>query len=152
MTSQADPTLEEQLDAAYRERAHLIAWLAALHPAVRAPAPDVDDPGWQILYLYSSKHGWQMSWHIHPRDADLFTDVEQVPDDDPRAQWDGHTTDAKYRRMRTHVHVVHMNNRLGADNCVVCEGTGRCPGCNTTMRAVETAEARRDWDAEREGE
>lgn len=129
---------EAERDGAYRERAHLVAWLAALHPAVIAPAPDVDEPGWQILYLTSSAYGWQMTWHIHPRDAELFKDVEHVPADDPRAEWDGHSTEQKYNRMRTHVRVVHMNNRLGATSCPVCEGTGRCPSCRTTMRAVET--------------
>lgn len=136
MTSDDLDVLHDALDGAYRERANLVAWLAALHPAVIAPAPDVDEPGWQILYLTSSAHGWQMTWHIHPRDAELFTDVEHVPADDPRAQWDGHSTEQKYNRMRTHVRVVQMNNRLGADDCVVCEGTGRCPACHTTMRAA----------------
>lgn len=88
----------QQTDVAYRERAQLTAWLAALHPAVIAPAPDVDEPGWQILYLYA--HGRQMSWHIHPRDAELYTHVERVSADDPRAQWDGHTTEQKYEAIR----------------------------------------------------
>ena len=132
--------VEQERDGAYRERAHLVAWLAALHPAVIAPAPDVDEPGWQILYLRSSTHGWQMTWHIHPRDAGLFTDVEHVAVDDPRAQWDGHSTEQKYNRMRAHIRVVHMNNRLGATSCPVCEGSGRCPACRTTMRATSTTE------------
>jgi hypothetical protein len=89
---------EEARDGAYRERAHLTAWLATLHPAVIAPAPDVDEPGWQILYLTAG--GRQMSWHIHPRDADLYAHVERVPADDPRAQWDGHTTEAKYQAIQ----------------------------------------------------
>lgn len=88
---------EVERDGAYRERAHLLAWLAALHPAVVAPAPDVDEPGWQLLYLDAS--GWQLSWHIAPRDADLFAHVEHVPAEDPRAQWDGHTTEEKYARI-----------------------------------------------------
>lgn len=140
--------LHAALDGAYRERAHLVAWLAALHPAVIAPAPDIDEPGWQILYLTSSAYGWQMTWHIHPRDAELFTDVEHVPADDPRAEWDGHSTEQKYNRMRTHVRVVQMNNRLGATSCPVCEGTGRCPSCHTTMRAVETNPAVRQYPDE----
>ncbi|PBC80143.1 hypothetical protein BX265_4979 [Streptomyces sp. TLI_235] len=82
------------IDAAYRERAHLTAWLATLHPAVLAPAPDIDEPGWQILYLTAG--GRQLSWHIHPRDAGLYLHVPHVTADDPRAQWDGHTTEAKY--------------------------------------------------------
>lgn len=138
ITSDQLDELYDALDGAYRERARLEAWLAALHPAVIAPAPDIDEPGWQILYLRSSAHGWQMTWHVHPRDADLFADVEHVSVDDPRAQWDGHSTEQKYNRMRTHVRVVQMNNRLGATSCPVCEGTGRCAACHTTMRAVIT--------------
>lgn len=90
--------VEAERDGAYRERAHLTAWLASIHPAVLAPAPDIDEDGWQILYLTAS--GQQLSWHIHPRDAELFTHVEQVAADDPRAQWDGHTTAEKYERIR----------------------------------------------------
>lgn len=89
--------VEAERDGAYRERAQLLAWLAAQHPAVLAPAPDVDDAGWQILYLTAA--GQQLTWHIHPRDADLYRHVEQVPTDDPRAQWDGHTTPEKYQRI-----------------------------------------------------
>ena len=104
--------LTEERDGAYRERAHLVAWLAATHESVIAPAPDIDEDGWQILYLYSSAHGWQMSWHIHPRDAELFKDVTHVAADHPHAQWDGHTTEQKYNRIRSHVRVINMNDRL----------------------------------------
>jgi hypothetical protein len=96
------PTREqaiEQRDGAYRERAHLVALLAGLtRGAVIAPAPDVDEPGWQIVYLTIGSH--QASWHVHPRDADLFAHVERVEADDPQAQWDGHTTEEKYERIR----------------------------------------------------
>ncbi|MEV7867450.1 hypothetical protein AB0P17_15415 [Streptomyces sp. NPDC088124] len=95
---------EAERDGAYRERAHLVAWLAALHPAVIAPASDVDEDGWQILYLTAGT--WQMSWHIAPRDAELFAGVEHVDADDPRAQWDGHTTEQKYDRIRHHADAV----------------------------------------------
>jgi hypothetical protein len=86
------------LDSAYRERAHLVALLAALYPAVIAPAPDVDEPGWQIVYVDAS--GWQLSWHIAPSDADLFQHVPRVTNGHPQAQWDGHTTEQKYDRIR----------------------------------------------------
>lgn len=101
-----DQTPEQQLDAAYRERAHLVAWLAAVYPSVITPAPDVDEPGWQIVYL--AVWGRQMSWHISPRDADLFAHVERVEPGDLRAQWDGHTTDQKYDRIRQHVRGLHF--------------------------------------------
>ncbi|MFF5670288.1 hypothetical protein ACFY8S_09145 [Streptomyces hygroscopicus] len=93
---------EAERDQAYRERAHLLAWIAALHPAnaVITPADDIEEPGWQLLYLLVG--GWQMSWHIAPRDAELFAHVEHVDPTDPRAQWDGHSTNEKYERIREH--------------------------------------------------
>ncbi|MER7971048.1 hypothetical protein ABTX35_18975 [Streptomyces sp. NPDC096080] len=100
---------EAERDAAYRERAQLLAWLAALHPAnaVRTPALDVEDQeGWQLLYLTAG--GRQMSWHIHPRDADLVQHVTPVNADDERAQWDGHDTEEKYERMRGHVRLLAL--------------------------------------------
>ncbi|MFG2277553.1 hypothetical protein ACGFNQ_02545 [Streptomyces asoensis] len=101
-------------DGAYGERAQLLAWLAALHPAttVITQSPDVDEDGWQLLYLVAG--GWQMSWHIHPRDAHLFQHVTVVDVTDPRAQWDGHGTVQKYERMRGHVRLLALDS-LGAD-------------------------------------
>lgn len=93
-------TLTAERDGAYRERAHLLAWLAAHHAAVLAPALDIDDEDdWHLLYLYAGDH--QMAWHIAPRDTELFNHVERVDFADPRAAWDGHTTDEKYERIRT---------------------------------------------------
>lgn len=68
-------------DGAYRERAHLLAWLAALYPAVITPAPDTDEPGWHLLYLTPSGH--QMSWHISPRDVALFAHATAAPSPSP---------------------------------------------------------------------
>lgn len=93
---------EEERDGAYRERTHLLAWLATLHAphAVLAPALDIDDEdGWHLLFLNVA--GRQLSWHISPRDMDLLKHVERVDVGDPRAQWDGHTTAEKYQRIRT---------------------------------------------------
>ncbi|ADI05636.1 hypothetical protein SBI_02515 [Streptomyces bingchenggensis BCW-1] len=100
---------EAERDEAYRERAHLLAWISALHPAnaVITTAADIDELGWQLLYLLVG--GWQMSWHIAPRDVGLFAHVEHVSTSDPRAQWDGHSTEQKYERMQQHV------QRLAAD-------------------------------------
>lgn len=90
--------LTAERDGAYRERAQLLAWLATTHPAVIASAPDVDEDGWLILYLTADSQ--QLSWHISPRDVDLFDHVDRVAASDPRAQWDGHTTAEKYQRIR----------------------------------------------------
>ncbi len=97
-----------QLDNTYRERARLLALLAALLPgSVTAPAEDLDEPGWQILYLYIGGH--QASWHIHPRDTDLFEHVEHVNPGHPRAAWDGHSTEEKYERIRHHTAALSRN-------------------------------------------
>jgi hypothetical protein len=104
----ADDT--DAIDAVYRERAHLVAYMAAINPAVLVEdTPDA--PGWSIVYIVAGGH--QMSWHIAHRDLDLFKHVPRVPAGDPRAQWDGHTTDQKYVRLRSHTRLTHMR-RVGA--------------------------------------
>ncbi|MEV8600477.1 hypothetical protein AB0465_11425 [Streptomyces griseoviridis] len=129
-------------DGAYRERAQLLAWLAALHPAaaVIAPAPDIEDEeGWQLLYLTAG--GWQMSWHIHPRDADLFQHVTPVSADDERAQWDGHDTEQKYERMRGHVRLLALE-ALGGDGPLTGVVTASEPSRDDVLReAFEVARA-----------
>lgn len=81
----------------YRERAHLVAHLAARHPAVLAYS-DPAEPEWPVVTIDTP--AGQLTWHISPEDADLFGHVPVVPADDPLAQWDGHTTDEKYARLR----------------------------------------------------
>ncbi|MFJ8934065.1 hypothetical protein ACIRLA_46620 [Streptomyces sp. NPDC102364] len=109
--------MNDALNAAYRERAHLVALLASMTPgAVLAPAPDVDEPGWQIVYL--TVGGRQCAWHIAPGDADLFTHTEHVTADDPRAQWDGHTTDEKYR------HIANVTAYAGRVECGMSSDLG----------------------------
>jgi hypothetical protein len=82
--------LQAQLRAVYRERAHLVAHLATLYPSTMADDPQ--DPEYRIVYLDTP--GGQWSWHIAHSDLDLL----HVPDG--AVEWDGHTTDEKYRRMR----------------------------------------------------
>jgi hypothetical protein len=98
---------EAERDRAYRERARLVALVAGglAEQVVVAPASDVDEPGWQILY--ATLHGRQCSWHFSPQDADLIEHFDHVPADDPRAQWDGHTTEAKYQ------HIDYLARALG---------------------------------------
>ncbi|MFJ6085109.1 hypothetical protein ACIQI8_27245 [Streptomyces sp. NPDC092369] len=110
---------QAERDDAYRERARLLALLAALLPgSVIAHADDVDEPGWQILYLCIGGH--QASWHIHPRDAGLLTNVEHVTTDHPRATWDGHTTDQKHERIEEHTSLLH---RAGSQPTLATPGT-----------------------------
>lgn len=92
----ANPAAADDPDmtALYRERAHLVALLASTHPSILVPADDY--PGWGIVYVNTP--AGQMSWHIAPADLDLFAGVCAVGE---RYAWDGHTTEEKYRRMRT---------------------------------------------------
>jgi len=114
---------EAERDGAYRERAHLLALIAAMTDgAVIAPAPDVDEPGWQIAYLRIG--GEQCSWHIAPRDAGLFADTEHVTADDPRAQWDGHTTEQKYAYISAHT--ADLMAECGPACAEQHTETGRC--------------------------
>ncbi|MFJ5176680.1 hypothetical protein ACIP68_22945 [Streptomyces griseoviridis] len=114
---------EQERDGAYRERNTLVALLAAYTSgAVVAPAPDVAEPGWQIVYLYPG--GRQASWHAGPRDADLLQALEHVPLDDPRAQWDGHTTTEKYARLTQLT--AELLARCGPDCAEAHTETGRC--------------------------
>jgi len=82
------------LNAAYRERAHLVALLAAIYPSHIGPAPDTD-PSWSIVYVQLPTG--QASWHIARSDMPLFA---HVPTSDPtKTHWDGHTTAEKYERI-----------------------------------------------------
>lgn len=78
-------------DGPYRERAHLVAFLAALYPATIGQDPA--EPEYAVVYV-QTPHG-QLSWHIAPGDMDLFGHVEL----DGETIWDGHTTEAKYERL-----------------------------------------------------
>lgn len=112
--------LSEERDGAYRERAQLLAEFATRYPAVLAPAPDIDEPGWTLLYV--TLPTGQASWHQHPADYELFGHVERVQADDPRAQWDGHTTEEKYRRIAD---LVAQTPEELSDRCPRCQ----CDDC-----------------------
>jgi hypothetical protein len=75
----------------YRERAHLVAHLAALYPS--AIGTDSADPEWPVVYIWLPTG--QVSWHIDRTDMDLFM---AIPAGTAPA-WDGHDTEEKYRRL-----------------------------------------------------
>ena len=114
MTNES-PTPTELLDSAYTERSAILAWVLSstdlLIPgsALIIPAPDTE-PGWFILYARTRQHH-QVSWHIGQRDLPLFDAVEQGDPADPRAQWDGHTTAAKYLRIRDEVETNNQRSQ-----------------------------------------
>lgn len=87
--------LQKAVGGAYRERARLVAFLAAAHPSRLQQADDVAEPGWFVVYVDTP--AGQLSWHIHPDDLELFDHVEL--DRAGEVAWDGHDTDAKYARL-----------------------------------------------------
>lgn len=86
----ADLTAED-FRFVYRERARLVAFLAAVFPSVTG----IDDaePDWPVVYVKTPEG--QLSWHLSRDDLDLFPHV-------PRAgnvTWDGHSTAEKHDRL-----------------------------------------------------
>lgn len=90
-------------DAVYRERAQLVAFMAAVYPSVIMHP----EPSWSLVYIETPEG--QMSWHIAAADVDLFTHVRRVTTAD--YVWDGHSTDEKYERLRK---LVRRLRRLDA--------------------------------------
>lgn len=85
---------EAARDAVYRERAHLVAHLAALYPS-HIGYTDPSAPDWPVLIIEAP--GGQLSWHIAPDDIGLFAHVRRT--DRICRGWDGHTTGEKYERL-----------------------------------------------------
>ncbi|MBA9003746.1 WDGH domain-containing protein [Thermomonospora cellulosilytica] len=83
----------------YRERARLVAYLAAQHPGDAVISySDPSTPGWPVITINTP--AGQMSWHISPDDIDVFPpSILRVHPEDPRATWDGHTTAEKHERL-----------------------------------------------------
>lgn len=79
-------------NAAYTERARLVALLAALYPSTWNFG-DETEPDWTVVYVQLPTG--QASWHVRESDMGLF---EHVRRDDTTA-WDGHTTSEKYERI-----------------------------------------------------
>jgi len=80
----------------YRERAHLIAHLATVHPAVIVLGSDPELPEWPVIYVDSPEG--QLSWHLSGDDMDLFRHV-RITTGEHAPTWDGHTTEEKYERL-----------------------------------------------------
>ena len=84
---------EAALNAAYRERAHLVALLAALWPShIGVTDPTTD---WPVVTVELPTG--QACWHVSPNDVDLFGHVEPTPR--YARGWDGHSTEEKYERV-----------------------------------------------------
>ena len=91
--------MDTATDLIYRERHHVVAHLAAMYPAVMVLNADEDEPDWPILYI--TLPTGQVSWHIAPRDMDLFRHVPLG-----NAVWDGHDVVEKYERLDRHTQAL----------------------------------------------
>ncbi|GHB54479.1 hypothetical protein ACPESV_03315 [Streptomyces umbrinus] len=97
-----------------RERAHLLSWLAALHPASavvsQAPTPDGTAGGWHVLSLVAG--GRPLSWTLAPREVPLFQHVRRAGDADTRAWRDAQEIEAQYAHIHRHTRMLALEDSL----------------------------------------
>jgi hypothetical protein len=114
MTDQLTAALEAtakavgMLSDTYRERAFLVALLAAEYPSLWTPDPSAG-PDWRVVYV--DLPTGQASWHISPADWDLFGFVPQGD----AGIWDGHTTVEKYKRVHDLTVNTHLRKMTGGE-------------------------------------
>jgi hypothetical protein len=102
-------TYERERDDAYRERAHLLAWLAALHrsSAVLAPVTDAPDEDRHRLHLMAG--GRWLSWRIAHRDLPLFHHVPYAESARARTRGADGETETTYAHVRRHTHLLALD-------------------------------------------
>ena len=101
-TPEPQPT-KADMDSAYRERAHLLAYLAATTPVAVLAYSDPAE-AWPVLTVNTV--AGQMCWHINPDDLDLFEHVRRT---DSQVTWDGHSTAEKYERLQRLVQITAVS-------------------------------------------
>lgn len=97
-TADLAPNLDA-MASVYRERAALVAHLAAVYPSAIVHGADPSEPDWPVIFI-DTPHG-QLSWHLALEDLGLFGHVEEFagPDVEGAPKWDGHDTAEKYVRL-----------------------------------------------------
>jgi hypothetical protein len=87
----------------YRERARLVAFLAAHYPAEIAYS-DPAEPDWPVIIIVTP--AGQLSWYLAQADLDLFPHVLQHEPGcaGTALEWDRHTTKEKYLRLTVLTH------------------------------------------------
>lgn len=83
-------------DQAYRERNHLVAYLAHQYEShtKQHPSEDTDwEDDWRTIVCIHTPAG-QMTWHIHDSEVGQFKFLDPA-----YCEWDGHTTEEKYARL-----------------------------------------------------
>ncbi|KPI29400.1 hypothetical protein OV320_3739 [Actinobacteria bacterium OV320] len=107
-------SFERELTRVSFERAHLLAWLAALHPssAVVTPAADAGPDGTHLLRLVAG--GRQLSWRLPPRDIPLFAYVPYTERATGHGQRDGPTAVEQAAHIRSHTRLLALEGTLFA--------------------------------------
>lgn len=94
-----------------RERAYLLAWLAALHPStavVSAPAPDGTADGPHLLSLTAG--GRPLSWALASGEISLFQHVRRAGITGTRAGRDTRETEAQYAHIHRHTRMLALEH------------------------------------------
>lgn len=86
-------------DVVYRERAHLVAHLAAVYPSCIGYT-DPAEPDWAVVTI--GLPTGQACWHVAPDDMDLFGHVPATREE----LWDGHSAEEKYARLDAHTRAL----------------------------------------------
>ncbi|MEU1155739.1 hypothetical protein ABZ369_22360 [Streptomyces sp. NPDC005918] len=97
-------------DDASRDRAMLLAWVTALHPATAVIAPAAEPYGGGSHVVVLTAGGWHTGWPVAPLYLPLFPHVERVEPSDPRAQWDSPTTAQTYARIQEHIRLLVLED------------------------------------------
>ncbi|MFF8484858.1 hypothetical protein [Streptomyces antibioticus] len=103
---------ERELSLVARERAHLLAWLAALHPAsaVITPAPDGGTDGTHLLRLVAGER--QLSWRLPPADLPLFAHVPYMEPTGTPSPGDGRRSPDQAAHIRRHTRLLALEGSL----------------------------------------
>jgi hypothetical protein len=90
---------DKEIAAVYRERARLIAFLAACYPSVLVHGADPETGDWPVIFVDTP--AGQLTWHLAEGDLDLFAHVRalHVAESGGEPKWDGHTTEEKHERL-----------------------------------------------------
>ncbi|MFJ4829623.1 hypothetical protein ACIP79_06815 [Streptomyces sp. NPDC088747] len=103
---------ERQCESLERERAHLLAWLAVLHPATSVLAGhSTGEDGRRVLHMVAG--GRQMRWLVAATDTHLFRHTHHVETVEPvgvHAREDERETEAKYAHLRRHTRLLALED------------------------------------------
>jgi hypothetical protein len=107
MEYEAATLILAERDGAYAERNMLVAFLTACYPShlMRHPDGEEWDDDWRWIVCVHTTHG-QMTWHIHDRELEQFAHLLRRAND-----WDGHTTEDKYARLRVMTTALSQDTR-----------------------------------------